>query len=155
MKTKFFLCADSTTIDSRTNTISAFHIYEEAQAASYPLVLPRLAILVSIEREPSESNTPPLSLQGNLADLPPLFTVPINVTFSSDKTTARIVADINGLVIPAPGILHLSLLFNGESLATWDVKFNKGEPPVARTVPLPPAASAIPTPSTTFVAQSP
>jgi len=47
----FALCCQSTSIDSRTNNVSIFHIIEELQFQAFPAVFPFLEIVTHWQRE--------------------------------------------------------------------------------------------------------
>lgn len=50
----FALCCQSTSIDSRTNNVSIFHIIEQLQFQGFPAILPFLEIVTLWQREPDQ-----------------------------------------------------------------------------------------------------
>ncbi len=53
----FALCCHSTSIDSRTNNVSIFHIIEQLQFQSFPAVFPFLEIVTHWRRETDQLQT--------------------------------------------------------------------------------------------------
>lgn len=134
IKVKLFLCADNAALDSRYNTISAFHILEDLNAATFPVAVPHLAVVGMFSREENDPSTLDLQLQFHLGPQQ-LFATPLTINFAH-RLDSRIVAEMTGLVVPSPGSLVFALR-NGEALmASWSVRVNQiGQPGVQLNLP--------------------
>jgi hypothetical protein len=58
MKARFFLCAESISIDQRRNSLSLFHIVEDLNMAGFPAVIPYIAVVGMFDRAADEPNDP-------------------------------------------------------------------------------------------------
>ena len=123
IKVRLFLCADSAAIDARTGSLSAFHIMEQLSTPSFPVAIPRVAVVAVVTREDSDPSNLQLQLQifsGNQQ----LFVGPMAINFVQ-QVTARTVAEMHGLVVPGPGVLTFLLLNGEEKLGSWTVNINQ------------------------------
>lgn len=127
MEARLFLVAQSSAVDARTNSISAFNIMEEIHAATYPIVVPTMAILAMIDQGESEPDRPDVQLQISLGGQQ-LFQGPFQVDFQG-RRKGKALAEFNGLVVPAPGVLRLSLSYNGQPFAAWEIVCDQALPP--------------------------
>jgi hypothetical protein len=119
IQAKVFLCADSAAIDARTNALSAFHIMEQLNAPSFPVAIPRVSMIAVLTRQDTDPSNVQLQLQiysGNQQ----LFVGPMAVNFAQ-QLNARTVAEMHGLVVPAPGVLSFVLRNGDETLSSWTV----------------------------------
>jgi hypothetical protein len=134
IQAKLFLCADSAAIDARNNALSAFNIIEQFSAASFPVAVPRIAMIAAFTRE----QTDPSNIQFQLkifAGNQQLFGGPFAVNFVQ-QLTARTVAEMHGLVIPGPGNLTFVLMNGEEKLSSWTVTVNQvGQAPLQMFLP--------------------
>lgn len=131
---KLFFCADNAALDGRYNTISAFHILEEVGAATFPLVVPRLAIIGMFSREETDPINIELQLQVTLGAAQLLVaSVPLNF---AHQLRTRAILELNGFLLPTPGLVVFSLR-HGESLLTsWSIRANQvGQPSVQLSLP--------------------
>jgi len=119
IRVKLFFCADSAVIDGTRNTISAFHILEQALAASFPTVIPRISIIGSFSREVTDPDTADLTLTGVLAGRQ-IFSGPFRVLFFQ-QLAARAVLELQGIIVTTPGDLVFRLLYGQEELAIWSI----------------------------------
>ena len=139
MQIKLFLCADSASIDSRQNTISAFHILEQINAPGFPVVVPRIAVVMLASREQNDPSVVELHLQ-ILLGVQQLFDGPVPINFNQQLLT-RAIIDLQGLLLPGPGELRLLLKEADDVLESWAVVVNQvGGTPVQMIFP-PPAAA--------------
>jgi hypothetical protein len=143
MQVRLFLCSESNAIDARTNRISAFHIIDEMVAAAFPAVMPQMTVLANLDRAPDETQTPELHLQIQAENSESLLrSHPITVNFQGALRT-RSITVVQGLVIPAPLTLHVTLIHGGEEIARWTIPVvETGQPTSSRTEP--PSVSAEP-----------
>jgi hypothetical protein len=127
MRAKLFLCAQASAIDARTNSISVFHILEEVHAPAYPVVLPTMSIIALLELDEGEPIATEVHLQIFLGNQQ-LFDGPFQTNFQI-RRKARAVAEINGLVIPAPGVLRVLVASAGRNVAAWEMTVDQIAPP--------------------------
>ncbi|HTQ59587.1 MAG TPA: hypothetical protein VMI32_05160 [Candidatus Solibacter sp.] len=119
MRTILFVCGQSSALDARLNSVSVFHVLEEISAPSFPIVVPTLAIVAMLELDEGEPVNPAIELRVFLGEQQ-LFAAPFNADFRV-RRKARAVADFNGLVIPAPGVLRVVLSLAGHDVAVWQI----------------------------------
>ncbi len=136
IRSKLFFCSDSAAVDARTNALSAFHIIEQLNAPSFPVVLPRVSILSYLTREEADPSAIQLQLQ-IFSGAQQLFDGPLGINFVQQLTT-RTVVELNGLLVPAPVDLRFVLLNGDQALDSWTVVVNQvGAPAVQLTLPPP------------------
>ena len=125
-----FLVCDSAAVDARFQTFSAFHIMEQVQSASFPFLIPRMCIVVTLDRDDANDTASPLiSVRATLGEQE-VFTSPMQLVFD-ERNIARTVADIYNLPIIAPGNLRLGLTVEGQELSAWKIQIlNVGTPRV-------------------------
>lgn len=129
IESKLFLCADSASIDARTNTLSAFHIVEDYHAAAFPVVVPRISVLMVLFRDPTDPAVPEVQLLVYLGDQQ-LSASPLPVNFGQ-RLTVRAIADLNGLVIPGPGVLRFVVGIGAQVVDSWTINANQvGQPAI-------------------------
>jgi hypothetical protein len=137
VRSKLFFCSDSTSIDARSNALSAFNIIEQLNAPSFPVVVPRLAILIFLSREEGDPSVVQLQLQ-IFSGTQQLFGGPLAVNFVQQLST-RTIVELNGLLVPAPAELRLVLRDGDQLLDTWTVTVNQvGQPTAQLILPPPP-----------------
>jgi hypothetical protein len=95
---------------------------EQLNAASFPVAI-RLCIIALISREaadPSRVGLQLLSESGNQR----LFSGPVDINFNQ-MLSARAILDLQGFVVPSPGLLRFSLRNGEETLSTWEIVVNQ------------------------------
>ena len=121
METLLFVCSESAAIDA-TSALSVFHIMEEVNAVAFPVVVPRFSAIVLLSRREDEPQNPDLQLRISLGEQG-LFNGPLNVSFRQHLRT-RAIADLFGLLIPAPGDLIVHLRTAHDALGHWSIRIN-------------------------------
>lgn len=119
MRPILFVCAQSSSLDGRMNTVSLFHVIEEISAPVFPTVLRGMSVVAILELDEGE----PIDLAVELHVFSggvQLFASPLQTNFQVQRK-ARVIADFNGLVIPAPGVLRVVLSSAGHDIATWQI----------------------------------
>lgn len=111
MQVKLFICSSSSALDARTNSISIFHVLEEVHAPAYPIVIPGMSVIALLELDDGELINQEMKLRVFLGDQQ-LFAAPFQTNFQV-RRKARAIADFNGLVVPAPGMLRVLLHWGG------------------------------------------
>jgi hypothetical protein len=123
MKSKLFIVCESSALDARLQTLSAFHILEEVNAPGFPFVLPRLSIIAMLVREENDSDNPEVQIRTTIGD-EQIFSSPLHVHFQNNQIF-RTIADLFGFVVPAPGNLRFALRLGENEFASWEVKIEK------------------------------
>jgi hypothetical protein len=143
LQSTLFLCCDSAALDARLNTISAFHIAEQLNAASFPVVIPRLSVIGLFAREETDPSRNQLQLQIHLGPQQ-LFAGPLHVDFMQGLL-ARTIFEVQGLVVTAPGSLRFDLRNGDAAVASWVMMVNQvGQPEAQMVFPAPPPAAGQP-----------
>lgn len=106
LRVKYALCAEGIVRDATTNSITAYNILEEVNAIGFPVVMPRLAIVVAVERESTDSSQQSARLRITLGDHE-LLSHALSLDFQ-EKLINRAIISLQGLVIPAAGTLVVS-----------------------------------------------
>jgi len=131
---KLLLCADSNSLDSRSNTISAFHILEDFNAASFPVALPRVTVVAMVDREETDPSDIELQLRVYLGDKE-LFAGPFALNFAQ-RLSARALIEMQGIVVPNPGVLSFVLLNADQIFGSWAIRVSQiGQPKIQMQLP--------------------
>jgi len=139
IRSRLFFCSDSASIDARTNALSAFHIIEQVNAPSFPVVIPRVSILCFLSREDADPSQVSLQLQIFSGDQK-LFDGPVAIDFVQQRAT-RTILELNGMVVPSPVELRFVLVLEKTVLDSWAITVNQvGLPGLQMTLPPTPAA---------------
>lgn len=126
-------CADSGSIDTTTNRLSIFNVIEEIQSALFPSTLPSLSLILALEKNKDESDDVSLTLIGTLnsADL---FNFPLEASFDGKKRL-RVIANLQGIPLDAPGRLIISVKDKNKSLGIWPIEvLSVGTPTISKKV---------------------
>lgn len=117
MKVHYIACAQSSSLDTKTNQLSLFHLLDEIGGAAFPLVLSSICVAALFEREAEDASAPSFVLAVTLdGKLIASFTLSADFTKSR---RSRAVNTIQGLTLPAPGALAISVLQKTRVLAEW------------------------------------
>jgi hypothetical protein len=123
METILFVCCESAVIDARTNSVSVFNIMEELNAVNFPIVVQRISAVLMLSRTEDEPQNLDLHIRITLSEQE-LYNGPVAVSFHEHLTT-RVVADLIGLLIPAPGNLRIDVQDAGISHGHWTTRINR------------------------------
>lgn len=127
MKVHYITCAQSSSLDTKTNQLSLFHILDEISGTAFPLVLPSICVAALFEREAEEGPTPSFVMAVTLdGKLLASFTLSTDFTHSR---RSRTVNTVQGLTLPEPGALAISLLQKTRVLAEWRAPVIRGSLP--------------------------
>ena len=128
MKVTSFLCVESAVIDKTTNRLSLFHVLEQINAASFPVPCPKFSVVTVVSRNLNEPNKEELEVRLSL-NRKHIVSMPISIDFQKGKLS-RFIGELQGLVLPGPGILRASLRHNNRTVNTWDIEIlATGKPP--------------------------
>lgn len=126
LRSKLFLCAESASIDSRSNTISAFHIIEMVNVAGFPAVVPRISVLAVLSREETDAVEANIHLEAFLG-VQQLFSGPFPANFVG--LLSKSVVELQGMVLTGPGDLRFILKNGEEVLGSWSMMISQvGQP---------------------------
>ena len=141
IRAKLFVVCESASIDSRTNSVSAFHIMDQLNAMAFPVVLPHVSIIALFAREDADASNVQFQLQIFLEDQQ-LFGGPLRVNFVQ-QLLARTVLDMHGLLLTRPGTLRFVLRNGDEMLGSWTALVTQvGQPGFQMAFPPPPPQPA-------------
>lgn len=139
MKCSLLVCADSISIDQYRNTLCIFHIAEEYGIPAFPFVLPSVFVIALLERAQGDPDQPEgLEFIVHLSNQE-LLRNPIPLSFRG-RPRMRAITQVGGLIISAPGLLAVTLMYGQEELAKWEIPVtNIGNPTTQTELPLEPA----------------
>jgi hypothetical protein len=119
MKTIFFACSESSSLDAQTNRISLFHILEDVSVTAVPIFLYSLAVVAILERDDAEATVQDMLINiendGKLVGQ-----IPTQVNFLEHKRS-RTLTLIQGVMIPSIGTLDVVLNHGGRELGRWPI----------------------------------
>ena len=120
MKLLFHLCAISSAIDITTNQVSLFNLLEQMNVASFPVVIPSITIISSLEREKGDRTKLDLQIRFTLGRKV-IAEFPFEADFQKGLRH-RNTAEVRGLMIPGPGILKIGLRYKDKPMGSaWSI----------------------------------
>lgn len=122
MRVSFFATAQGVVVDQRSNGLSLFNVIEDLGAPAFPFILPPLSLALSVQREGDEPDDVLLEIELKLDDHQ-LISAKVNGHFQG-RPMLRIVSDLQGILVPAPGLLNLFVRYEGEELARWTIRLS-------------------------------
>lgn len=115
-------------IDARTNNLSLINLLQDINSPTFPVVLPKLALAVILDRQENEQQQITTSIRMAIEETQ-LFDVPFQIDFQG-RLRVRAVADMQGVLLPRPGVLKASLHYENAELGAWTLSVNQiGTPP--------------------------
>lgn len=135
LRVNYFLCAESSALDQRRNTLSAFHILDNLSVPLFPFVIQRISILASSVR----TNDEPSLIQARLSvtlGTSRIFEGAVALNFAQ-RLMMRTIIEIGGLLINQPGQLKFSLLRGAEEISSYSVPVESMEGPTVEQLPFP------------------
>ena len=121
------VASESVSLDNFTNRLSVFHILDEINSVSFPVIIPSLCICFVLEKQPDDVD-PSSAITKVTLDDAELASFPANFSFN-DKRLLRVIQNISGFVVQSPGLLRFALDSNGEISAAWTVRVSRITPP--------------------------
>lgn len=119
MKLKYILCAELCSVDGVSNKLSVFNLIEHIVAPAYPIALPFISIVFSVERTPDERPKCEVNI-AILLDGRELSETTLEVEFE-EAMIARAIGHLQGFFVPAPGSLEFHARMGGETIGVWHV----------------------------------
>jgi hypothetical protein len=120
MKAVFSACCETVIQDIRTNSLSLINLMDEIHAVAFPVLMPKICFVASIERSEEEASPAPGRLIGKLNGNE-VFSFETTFDFQG-KTRSRAVGEFQGLLVQGPGTLDLSLHHEEQILATVKIE---------------------------------
>ncbi len=113
------VCCQSSSIDSRTNSVSLFHLLEQVQCSEFPAVFPFLEVVTQWDREGDQVEgftlrTRFLDPQGQQLGI---TESPVQM----DQRRHRLLQRINGIPFPAPGTYSFEVSIQPPGQRDWTV----------------------------------
>ncbi len=128
---RLMLCAEGVVRDSESNNISVYNILERIQPAGFPVFIQRLFVLAFLDRLPTDPERFECVVRVTIGEVE-LTSLPGRVNFQG-RTVARWIIQLQGLVIPNPGVLSITLLSGGQRLSSYNI--DVGVVPPSLTTP--------------------
>ena len=100
--------SEGAVVDRATNQVSIFNLLEDGTVASFPVILARICVATSFERDSSDSADFVLKFRLKLNNSE-LISHPMEVNFST-TTMARVFLNFNGVPLVNPGRLTAEIL---------------------------------------------
>lgn len=107
-------------IDGATNSVSVMGVIEEIRSPQFPVMVPKLALLFTLERSASDPEKPDAKVRFTLGGQV-LAEIKVVVDFQTHLRT-RCVLNVEQLVLPNPGTLSAELALAGRPLTKWTVE---------------------------------
>jgi hypothetical protein len=126
---KLCMVANAIIRDAETNVLSAFNILEGFVPAGFPFFVQQLSCFVLWERGDAD----PEHVAGNFTvvlDQEELTNARIQVDFVSRRN--RSIVNMNGLLVPHPGVLHFRFALDGGAAAEYAVDVERPPAGVAQ-----------------------
>lgn len=135
LRMKYLLCAESSSLDQRRNSLSAFHILDNLYVPLFPFVIQRLSILAAAERTSDEPSLIQASLLVTLGGSK-IFEGAIALNFAQ-RLLMRTIIEIGGLLIQQPGELKFALLRGTQEIYSYSVPVERMDGPTVEQLPFP------------------
>lgn len=117
VKTQYALCAKRIILDSQENSLSAIDIIEEINSSSFPVILPRLSVIWTLQKDDEDAQIHNGSIEFS-RNGKQLQVFPVEINFQSTNRT-RCVVVIGGMPIDQPGDINVSFIRNGVEETTY------------------------------------
>jgi hypothetical protein len=114
-------------LDGLTNQVSIIDVHEGFKSQSFPFVIPSLAVIYYVHRDPDDPASIEFTLRCEVGDTETLST-PLRVEFETGLATKSIV-NFEGFLIPRPGLLRFIALNKLEELAAIELQVEQLEFP--------------------------
>jgi hypothetical protein len=116
----FIACCDQAIVDGTTNRLSLFNVLDDFNVASFPGVLPNVAVVFFLARKPAEPNQTAVDLVV-VWDNKEVFRSTFQLSFQQQPQT-RGIANLQGVPITSPGVMQFRVYSKKKLLGTWRVQ---------------------------------
>jgi len=127
VKIELLAMAERAIVDRRNGKLSLVDLYSSNEAASYPLLLKNVAIVVFVRRTEAEPRTGVVRIAIMFGESQ---AIDQGIDFDFvDRMSSLVIIELDALVVPAPGELIVRASLD-DSVATYPVVFTlRAEPP--------------------------
>ena len=125
----FVLVAESILQDMATNQVSVINLIEEVRPVGYPLLVPRLAVLVIFERDEDDDPTGEANLRILIEDQE-LFTSTLDFHFGESRLF-RSILQFHGFSVPDAGSIRVRVDVGEASAESFPIPAFPAGAPVA------------------------
>lgn len=126
MKCQYVVISESFSLDVTSGRVSLFHLIDRIPVVSTPFVIPVLNFIALFEQEDGDEDQVPFDLEtsinGNV-----IAAFKQHVYFHDGQKLNRNLSQLQGAIIPEPGILSFRAVVGGEVLGYWNVIIEKSE----------------------------
>jgi hypothetical protein len=120
MEVVLMVCAQSAVIDQASNALSIFNIFQEINSPAFPFGIAGFTIATLLNLDEGETEDPTdVRIRINLGEAQ-IGDFPM-VTQFQGRQSLRSILFLQGILLPAPGNLVVSLHHSGRQLASWVV----------------------------------
>lgn len=113
------LLAEKVIIDSRSNSVTAVGLVETISSVAFPFWFPQPFIMAAFQKEegdPTESEGSLIFMLDDEETARASFVIDFG-----ELPRARVVLELNGMLVPRPGHLKVCVSVAGEKRGEWDV----------------------------------
>ena len=123
LKLKSLIVAEKVIIEKDTNKVTIVDVIENLKSPSYPLFFPNFSCLLYFEndKDNADQNKYKFTLKNNDKLL---IDTDVNIDFQG-KLTTRSLVNINGLAIPAPGVVTIEISSEGQHIDSYSFNFDQ------------------------------
>lgn len=133
MELLLLVCAESAIIDSATNRVSLFNILDEFSAPAFPTIMPNFSLVGILTRKAREAQKAAVRLRITLdGQKQPLLDAALKIDFQR-HLRSRVLTRMQGMPIPAPGLITVNLRSKKGELGTWNIRVNQIGQPTIKT----------------------
>jgi hypothetical protein len=126
IRARFILVAETVIRDTETDQVSIISLFEGVSAERFPLFIPKLTVLVMLERDASDPPDGASRLTVSLGSRA-LASGEIQLDFGA-KLRNRVIINFSGLLIPEPGAVSFAFGIRESEVARTIVGFELGAP---------------------------
>ena len=118
IKCTLALCSQMAIIDAQTGGLTVINVIDDITVPVLPSVIPLSAVFI-FQRDSEDSSSQNVIMTAGMTHLQRQnFPFPLDF---SEKLTARSIASMQAVPIPAPGIFRVDVSLNETILAYWDI----------------------------------
>src|SRR5262245_28088704 len=115
------LVAETILLDQQTNAVSAINLIEEFSSPGYPLLVPRLSILSTLERDSLEDQGAVAQVDVLLGDTS-IFHQEADISFNEGSLVSRLIFRFEGFVIQQAGTLRVRVAVGETSAESVSIR---------------------------------
>jgi hypothetical protein len=113
LKIRNIIASESNSVDKETGSLSLFNIFDVITAPAFPVLMNKLTVAVTLEREQSDKPDGNIELivkqNGKTS-----FTQLLPFLFSENICITKLIVKINGFIINEPGIIEFVVKYENK-----------------------------------------